>query len=261
MFTNNWCDTFIDNILKRRPLCIKLFQVLRFEFRWSAVMMFTVVFKIITMSAVCKVVSWIYRQTRVSFWYFIFLFQWLLYELTLYIINTIQQNHIYTWHAPVATLYSPYRPQHMFVMYMCVAQSVVGLAVGKCTWECGFEFNPLRFVARGDEFNALVISRVSISVLNFGWLAFTIFERQFTALVVNRPLRKPNCPLSNPLNVSRKRLILLSMTFSRSLPAQSSTQRGLYKDGTSRGLSLLRSRTWHALFQIIGKWSSVKHLL
>lgn len=40
-----------------------------------------------------------------------------------------------------------------------------------------FYFNALRIVAHGAEFSALVTSRVSIPVLNFGWFAFTIFER------------------------------------------------------------------------------------
>lgn len=94
-----------------------------------------------------------------------------------------------------------------------------------------FSSKAFRMAFHGAELKAFFISSVSTPILFLGPLASTMLLSVYTASVVDRPLRKPNCLSSIPLFESRKFLRRLSRIFSNSFPRQSRMHSGLYEDG------------------------------
>lgn len=114
---------------------------------------------------------------------------------------------------------------------------------------------------QGAELNAFLMSNVSTPVFLFGPLVSVILIRVCTASVVERPFLKPNCLRSMQSLSSRNLLRRLLIIFSKSLPGVSSIHRGLYDDGSSKGLSPFLSSTRRAILQVLGKVRSLSHLL
>ena len=112
----------------------------------------------------------------------------------------------------------------------------------------------------GAELKAFFMSRFKIPIFCFGLFDFRILKRVWTASVVDRPFRNPYCLSLMQLLLSRNVRSRLSIIFSRSLPGQLSIHRGLYDDGSSKGLSPFLSRTSRASFHGFGKCPSAMHL-